>query len=163
MYEVNQLYACGALKVACVGLQCIGLNRELYEKVQRAQFIPSTPGARIRSPVREGGHGATYPSVQMVYNSLSSPTASPRFVRGPGPHLTFSPGLGVRTNYDTPTRDVPGSRRSSDIKPLLSPTSSGSYTGRMDSVSPGQFSLPFSEGFKGGGDTHLSGNGDGWK
>lgn len=29
-FEVAQLYAAGALKVSCVGLQCVGFNAELY-------------------------------------------------------------------------------------------------------------------------------------
>ncbi|KAG6811809.1 hypothetical protein H0H92_005732 [Tricholoma furcatifolium] len=30
-YEVNQLYAAGALKIACVALQCVGFNVEMYQ------------------------------------------------------------------------------------------------------------------------------------
>ncbi|KAF9557762.1 hypothetical protein CPC08DRAFT_591889, partial [Agrocybe pediades] len=32
-YETSQLYACGALKVACVGLQCVGFNQEVYKSI----------------------------------------------------------------------------------------------------------------------------------
>lgn len=32
-YEISQLYACGALKVACVGLQCVGFNTGLYRTI----------------------------------------------------------------------------------------------------------------------------------
>lgn len=32
-YEVSQLYAAGALKVACVGLQCVGFNSGLYHTI----------------------------------------------------------------------------------------------------------------------------------
>ena len=32
-YETSQLYAAGALKVACVGLQCIGFNNVLYRTI----------------------------------------------------------------------------------------------------------------------------------
>lgn len=31
VYEVTQLYAAGALKVACVGLQCVGFNNAMYK------------------------------------------------------------------------------------------------------------------------------------
>jgi hypothetical protein len=31
VYEVTQLYAAGALKVACVGLQCVGFNNTMYK------------------------------------------------------------------------------------------------------------------------------------
>jgi hypothetical protein len=32
-YETSQLYAAGALKVACVGLQCVGFNNTLYRTI----------------------------------------------------------------------------------------------------------------------------------
>lgn len=31
VYEISQLYAAGALKVACVGLQCVGFNNAMYK------------------------------------------------------------------------------------------------------------------------------------
>lgn len=33
MYETAQLYAAGALKVACIGLQCVGFNNSLYRTI----------------------------------------------------------------------------------------------------------------------------------
>lgn len=33
VYETAQLYAAGALKVACVGLQCVGFNGDMYKGV----------------------------------------------------------------------------------------------------------------------------------
>ncbi|KAI9448081.1 hypothetical protein H4582DRAFT_1842370 [Lactarius indigo] len=33
VYETNQLYLAGALKVACVGLQCVGFNNLLYRTI----------------------------------------------------------------------------------------------------------------------------------
>ncbi|KIY71281.1 hypothetical protein CYLTODRAFT_487346 [Cylindrobasidium torrendii FP15055 ss-10] len=33
VYEVSQLYAAGALKVACIGMQCVGFNRSVYDAV----------------------------------------------------------------------------------------------------------------------------------
>lgn len=32
-FEVMQLYSAGALKIACVGLQCIGFNAQLYHTI----------------------------------------------------------------------------------------------------------------------------------
>lgn len=32
-YEISQLFAAGALKVACVGLQCVGFNSSLYHTI----------------------------------------------------------------------------------------------------------------------------------
>ena len=33
LYETAQLYAAGALKIACIGLQCIGFNNVLYRTI----------------------------------------------------------------------------------------------------------------------------------
>lgn len=33
MYETAQLYSAGALKVACIGLQCVGFNNVLYRTI----------------------------------------------------------------------------------------------------------------------------------
>ncbi|KAK0455193.1 uncharacterized protein EV420DRAFT_1694483 [Desarmillaria tabescens] len=33
VYETSQLYAAGALKVACIGLQCVGFNRTMYKSI----------------------------------------------------------------------------------------------------------------------------------
>ncbi len=33
VYETSQLYAAGALKVACIGLQCVGFNRMMYRSI----------------------------------------------------------------------------------------------------------------------------------
>ncbi|THV06900.1 hypothetical protein K435DRAFT_789004 [Dendrothele bispora CBS 962.96] len=71
IYEITQLYAAGALKVACIALQCIGFNKEVYKGIlehvdkwekdahtREAQ----TPGGRWKGSTgggREGraGHG----------------------------------------------------------------------------------------------------------
>ncbi|KZS96634.1 hypothetical protein SISNIDRAFT_281632 [Sistotremastrum niveocremeum HHB9708] len=31
IYETGQLYACGALKISCIGLQCVGFNKNFYD------------------------------------------------------------------------------------------------------------------------------------
>ncbi|KAJ7119044.1 hypothetical protein C8R44DRAFT_624921 [Mycena epipterygia] len=33
IYETSQLYAAGALKVACLGLQCVGFNKAMYRAI----------------------------------------------------------------------------------------------------------------------------------
>ncbi|KIO05607.1 hypothetical protein M404DRAFT_140722, partial [Pisolithus tinctorius Marx 270] len=39
-YEASQLYAAGALKVSCVGLQCIGFNHKVYHAVlEQSRFV----------------------------------------------------------------------------------------------------------------------------
>ncbi|KIM37739.1 hypothetical protein M413DRAFT_41915, partial [Hebeloma cylindrosporum] len=32
-YETTQLYTSGALKIACVGLQCVAFNQEVYRAI----------------------------------------------------------------------------------------------------------------------------------
>ena len=32
-FEISQLYSAGALKIACVGLQCVGFNSGLYHTI----------------------------------------------------------------------------------------------------------------------------------
>ncbi|KAF8959740.1 hypothetical protein BDZ97DRAFT_1836777 [Flammula alnicola] len=63
-YETSQLYAAGALKVACVGLQCVGFNQEVYKaiiehsikfseakfKALAAQGATGTPAAPAKTP-----------------------------------------------------------------------------------------------------------------
>ena len=39
-YETNQLYAAGALRVACVGLQCIGFSDAVYHGVlEQSRYV----------------------------------------------------------------------------------------------------------------------------
>ncbi|KAL5528882.1 hypothetical protein ACEPAG_4856 [Sanghuangporus baumii] len=57
-YEVSQLYSAGALKIACVGLQCVGFNSALYHNILE-QAAKCRQGGRWR-----GGWGASeFPAV----------------------------------------------------------------------------------------------------
>ncbi|KAL5533482.1 hypothetical protein ACEPAF_5258 [Sanghuangporus sanghuang] len=57
-YEVSQLYSAGALKIACVGLQCVGFNLALYHNILE-QAAKCRQGGRWR-----GGWGASeFPAV----------------------------------------------------------------------------------------------------
>ncbi|KAL5490660.1 hypothetical protein ACEPAI_5494 [Sanghuangporus weigelae] len=57
-YEVSQLYSAGALKIACVGLQCVGFNPALYQNILE-QAAKCRQGGRWR-----GGWGASeFPAV----------------------------------------------------------------------------------------------------
>ena len=74
-YEVNQLYTAGALKVACIGLQCVGFNEGLY----RGLLDHAAACVQGMTKRREGlGSGAAW---NMQANSAS-------------PSLTTSPGFG---------------------------------------------------------------------
>lgn len=53
IFETSQLYAVGALKVAVVGVQCIGFNRMLYsvalQQTQRFQSLARSKVATVTS------------------------------------------------------------------------------------------------------------------
>ncbi|KAF8638783.1 hypothetical protein AX17_001842 [Amanita inopinata Kibby_2008] len=56
VYETGQLYAAGALKVACVGLQCVGFNQVMYKGILEhasrfAQCKLKTPSSHGIVPV----------------------------------------------------------------------------------------------------------------
>ena len=70
-YETNQLYVAGALRVACVGLQCVGFNEGLYRGLldHAAACVQGTVKRRTAL-----GPGASW-NVQA--NSSPSPTSSP--------------------------------------------------------------------------------------
>ncbi|KAK7690971.1 hypothetical protein QCA50_006074 [Cerrena zonata] len=53
VYEASQLYAAGALKVACIGLQCIGFNNSLYKGLLE-QAETCKKGGRWRLPPTAG-------------------------------------------------------------------------------------------------------------
>ncbi|KAF7791051.1 hypothetical protein EIP86_002011 [Pleurotus ostreatoroseus] len=56
IYETGQLYACGALKAACIGLQCIGFDERLYRALL-AQAEACAKSGRWRGASANGGLG----------------------------------------------------------------------------------------------------------
>jgi len=70
-YETNQLYAAGALKVACIGLQCVGFNEGLYRGLldHAATCVQGTVKRRVGL-----GPGTAW---NAQANSFPSPTSSP--------------------------------------------------------------------------------------
>jgi hypothetical protein len=70
-YETNQLYAAGALKVACIGLQCVGFNEGLYRGLLDHAVACVQGTVKRRAGL---GPGAAW-NVQA--NSSPSPTSSP--------------------------------------------------------------------------------------
>jgi len=73
-YETNQLYAVGALKVACVGLQCVGFNEGLY------RGLLDHAAACVQGTVKRRAGLGSGTSWNVQANSFPSPTSSP----GPG-------------------------------------------------------------------------------
>jgi len=70
-YETNQLYTVGALKVACIGLQCVGFNEGLY----RGLLDHATACVQGTVKRRVGLGPGTSWNVQA--NTSPSPTTSP--------------------------------------------------------------------------------------
>lgn len=66
-YEASQLYSAGALKIACVGLQCVGFNSVLYHTLLE-QAAKCRQGGRWR-----GGWGSSeFPAVDGSADSSSN-------------------------------------------------------------------------------------------
>ena len=59
LYETGQLYAVGALKAACIGLQCIGFDENLYTTLL-AQADVCVKTGRWRGPATGLGTGAVW-------------------------------------------------------------------------------------------------------
>lgn len=59
VYETGQLYACGALKAACIGLQCIGFDEQLYRALL-VQAEACTKSGRWRGPTSGLGSGTAW-------------------------------------------------------------------------------------------------------
>ncbi|PPQ80183.1 hypothetical protein CVT24_006590 [Panaeolus cyanescens] len=113
-YETTQLYAAGALKVACVGLQCVGFNQEVYKSMiehsikfgesKWKTMIPPSLGtpSSIPSPISQPGTGGSMSSIGSV--SASGSASSSVRVRSPVAGMTtalltsgskVSPGIRV--------------------------------------------------------------------
>jgi len=108
-YETSQLYAAGALKVACVGLQCVGFNQTVYKSIleHAAKFGQTkwksltTASANVLAAAA-GGSGQSGPKTSGVANrsrtpnrtKLSMPTPSPSNL---SPAMTSGLGPGSST------------------------------------------------------------------
>lgn len=70
-YETNQLYAAGALKVACIGLQCVGFNEGLY------RGLSDHAAACVQGTVKRRAGLGSGTSWNVQANSSLSPASSP--------------------------------------------------------------------------------------
>jgi len=70
-YETNQLYAAGALRVACIGLQCVGFNEGLYRGL-----LDHAAGCVQETVKRQAGLGSGA-AWNVQANASPSPTPSP--------------------------------------------------------------------------------------
>lgn len=71
IYETGQLYAAGALRVACIGLQCVGFNHALYAAIlgQAEQCHRSGRWRRTSSGGSVGSLSLLKPSVAWDANA----------------------------------------------------------------------------------------------
>jgi hypothetical protein len=117
-YETTQLYAVGALKVACVGLQCVGFNQTVYKSVldHAAKFGPTKwkslttasanvlaaagdgvqPGPKISSVARSRTPNRTKLSMATPIPSNLSPTLTGGL--GPGSSTWNTTGIAACAN-----------------------------------------------------------------
>jgi hypothetical protein len=95
IYEVTQLFAAGALRVACVGIQCIGFDEALYKALlDHASFCAHA--ARWRAPLGPGAHANA---------GSQSPAAAP--------HANMSGGTPVGFGHGPPKGIIGGGTMSS--------------------------------------------------
>ncbi|KAJ3806393.1 hypothetical protein F5876DRAFT_80736 [Lentinula aff. lateritia] len=66
IYEVTQLYAAGALKVAVIALQCVGFNQSMYHLLlEHASKCTSSAGNVGTTPEIRNNSSSTLPSVSL--------------------------------------------------------------------------------------------------
>lgn len=110
VYEITQLYAAGALKVACVGLQCMGFNRALYRELLEHSKLQSHTVIPVKLPTHRMAC-ALSPSLSM-WSPYARPgypnTASQRLI--PPPFQLRPPpiGLGITSDLGKITTSHPG-------------------------------------------------------
>jgi hypothetical protein len=96
IYEIGQLYAAGALKVACIGLQCVSFNNTMYKALlEHAEVF-----ARTRA--REGYHSPSRMVNSPAFSGPVSGTTSPALSVGPGMIGTGHSPLMQTTMLQTP-------------------------------------------------------------
>jgi hypothetical protein len=86
IYETGQLYTAGALKVACIGLQCIGFNEVLYKGLL-LQAETCTKTGQWRGPAVGLGADAGW-------TVSANPTAELEFTSGDNSAIIPAPDAG---------------------------------------------------------------------
>ncbi|KAJ3720281.1 hypothetical protein DFJ43DRAFT_1095899 [Lentinula guzmanii] len=99
-YEVNQLYAAGALKVAVIALQCVGFNHSMYRLLEHASKCTlSAVTAENRKPKPPLSSQATVKN--LFDGSSESKNGSVSNNRSPGYSLGLGLGLGSGNIWNT--------------------------------------------------------------
>ncbi|KAL7282894.1 hypothetical protein ACG7TL_002309 [Trametes sanguinea] len=144
-YETGQLYAAGALKVACIGLQCIGFNDNLYRGLLEHAAHCTQSGKW-----RAASHGQTYApgSGAGTGLGLSSPAQGAAWNVNANP-LPISPPAGFSSpavGFPSPAAEYcsPGFAVGTPGSPAMALSPPGQHLGRVPgliSVSPGTRNL----------------------
>jgi hypothetical protein len=99
-YETSQLYAAGALKVACVGLQCVGFNQTVYKSIldHAAKFgqtkWKSLTTASANVLAAAGGSVQSSPKTSgVVTNRSRAPNRTKQSMSTPSPSSNLSPAM----------------------------------------------------------------------
>ncbi|KAI0695100.1 hypothetical protein C8T65DRAFT_584544 [Cerioporus squamosus] len=85
IYEASQLYSAGALKVACIGLQCIGFNNTLYRGLLEHAALCTHTG-KWRMPA--GGYNNASPGPGLGLASPATAATTGPTWSGPGSPVT---------------------------------------------------------------------------
>ncbi|OSD02134.1 hypothetical protein PYCCODRAFT_443491 [Trametes coccinea BRFM310] len=138
-YETGQLYAAGALKVACIGLQCIGFNDNLYRGLLEHAAHCTQSGKW-----RAASHGQTYApgSGAGTGLGLSSPAQGAVWNVNANP-LPISPPAGFSSpavGFPLPAAEYcsPGFAVGTPGSPAMALSPPGQHFGRV----PGLISVP---------------------
>ncbi|KAF9265912.1 hypothetical protein L218DRAFT_1075448 [Marasmius fiardii PR-910] len=68
VYEVAQLYGAGALKIACIGLQCVGFNGDMYRSILTLVDGSGQNSKLKQNPVHSHGRGASRDVADAIAN-----------------------------------------------------------------------------------------------
>ena len=110
VYETGQLYAAGALRVGCIGLQCVGFSLAVYTQLMEAaeRCVQTGRWRSAQGGATGGGPGSIWippsPKLSPHAASLSSLSASPRPVTISSPHgQTLSPHAPSLSPFASPS------------------------------------------------------------
>ena len=93
-YETSQLYGVGALRVACVGLQCVGFSRAIYEGLmEHSQTWKGKMVVGGALPVQSPGPSTLGIGGYRGMGMMPTPASPSTPLLSPGPGL--SPGSSV--------------------------------------------------------------------
>ncbi|EIW85673.1 hypothetical protein CONPUDRAFT_47136, partial [Coniophora puteana RWD-64-598 SS2] len=136
LYEIGQLYAAGALRIGCVGLQCIGFNAPLYSAIR--EYADTLTRARKLSADSTRSAGSPFRAPIGPGPGSPRPFGSPRIAPGAASPLPAPIGTGSprRSRVASPMPAPIGSPRSAMGSPTPMPRPIGSGSPRLGSPRP---------------------------